>query len=269
MALHDGIVNIASAGFTALSGGRAKAHPMRPRLTALAGIAVMVLAGAITPARATSNYDYKHNEYVIIRDGMAPDKKFSIAAHGEGDGGNDNFHLYLMAEPAHSVIVPLDSINSDAILDTGPDAFHARWSPDSGHVAILFRSDRHILTMLLYEIRGGRPEMLAGPSLFSAVTRNMAESTEDYDLRTSVPDLTWLSATTFSLQERRLYNTSEPKLERALGAFAKHGEDSRTTTGDNNKPVKWYFVDFSAQGIGELVPGRKYRVKDLKPGQFD
>ncbi len=41
------------------------------------------------------------------------------------------------------------------------------------------------------------------------------------------------------------------------------------TTGDDNKPVKWYFIDFSAQATGELVPGRKYRVRDLKPGAFD
>jgi hypothetical protein len=244
MAWHDGIFNIA-----------------------FAGIAALVLAGA--PARATSNYDHKQDEYVIIRDGLAPDKRFSIASHGEGDVGNDNLHLYLMAEPAHTVIAPLDSISSDTILDTGPDAFHARWSPDSIHVAILFRTDRHILTMLLYEIRNRRAWMLAGPSLFSAVTKTKADSTDDYDLRTSATDLAWLSPTTFSLKERRLYKTDTPKLMRILGAFAKRGEEAGTTTGDDNKPVKWYFVDFSAQAIGELVPGRKYRVRDVKPGAFD
>ena len=53
------------------------------------------------------------------------------------------------------------SIDNDAILDTGPSAYHAVWSPDSRHVAMHFRSDRHVLTMLLYEIRGGRPQRLA------------------------------------------------------------------------------------------------------------
>lgn len=242
---------------------------MRRLLTALAGVVALVLADANAPAGATSGYEYQQDEYVIIQDGLSPNKQFSIASHGSGETGDQNFHLYLMAEPAHTIMAPLDSIESDSILDSGPGAFHARWSPDSRHVAILFRTDRHIVTMLLYEIRNRRPSMLGGPSLFSAVTKHMKESTDDYDLRTSVPDLTWLSPTTFALKERRLYNTATPKLARALGAFGKRGADSGTTTGDNNKPVNWYFVVFSAQAIGELVSGAKYRVRDLKPGSFD
>jgi len=28
-------------------------------------------------------------------------------------------------------------------------------------------------------------------------------------------------------------------------------------------------VDFSAQAVGELAPGYKYRILELKPGPFD
>jgi hypothetical protein len=56
----------------------------------------------------------------------------------------DDFHLYLMAEPAHKIIAKLEAIGTDAILDSAPDAFHAEWSADSRHVAVLFRSDRHV-----------------------------------------------------------------------------------------------------------------------------
>ena len=76
-----------------------------------------------------------------------------------------------MAEPAHKPIAALASIDNDAILDTGPSAYHAAWSPDSRHVAMHFRSARHVLTMLLYEIRSGRPYLLDTPSLFGAATK--------------------------------------------------------------------------------------------------
>jgi hypothetical protein len=29
------------------------------------------------------------------------------------------------------------------------------------------------------------------------------------------------------------------------------------------------FVDFSAEAVGEFLPGSKYRILDLKPGRFD
>ena len=117
---------------------------------------IVALLGTSAPAHATTVYDYKVNEYVIVDHGRAPNGKLSIAAHGEGQFGSDNFHLYLIAEPAHSPIVTLPSINSSVILDSGPSAFYARWSPDSGHIAIMFRTARHVAVMLLYEIRDGR-----------------------------------------------------------------------------------------------------------------
>ncbi len=231
---------------------------------------IVALLGTSAPVHATAVYDYKINEYVVVDHGRAPNGKLSIAAHGEGQFGSDNFHLYLMAEPAHTPIVTLPSIDLSVILDSGPRAFYARWSPDSGHIAILFRADRHVAVMLLYEIRGGHPHQMDGPTLFGAVTKAALVSTDDYDLRTSVTQITWLSPTTFQVTERRLFNSSTPELARRLGAFGRReAKPHETTIGDNNVKYDWYFVDFSARAIGEVIAGGRYRVRNLQPGSFE
>ena len=53
------------------------------------------------PVTATDNYCYKADEYAIISGGRSPDGHWSIAAHGDGPAGYDNFDIYLMREPAH------------------------------------------------------------------------------------------------------------------------------------------------------------------------
>jgi hypothetical protein len=123
----------------------------RPVL-AVAAAASMMLAGLVATARATATHAYNKNEYLVIVDGAAPNKHLSIASHGGGELGDSGFHLYLMAEPAHAKLAKLARIGPDDVLDTAPDAFHAQWSADSRHVAILFRSERHILALRLYEV---------------------------------------------------------------------------------------------------------------------
>jgi len=228
-----------------------------------------LLSGAAAPALATAVYEYKPGEYVIVDQGQAPSNKLSIAAHGEGDMGEDNFHLYLMAEPAHRVIAPLDSIDSNAIFDSGPTAFHARWSPDSGHVAIIFRTDRHDLTMQLYEIGLDRARSRGGPTLLQAVNKKLnAAKDENYRLVANETELSWLSATQFMLTKHTLFQAKSPELARALGAFAKQTADGHPQLDDNGKPIWPYFVEFSGQATGEFAPDGDYRLKELKPGTF-
>src|ERR1700757_2785968 len=126
---------------------------MHPR-TILIVLATFLALGA-TPARATDEHTYGKDEYGIIRDGLSPDKKMSLAAHGDGEGGNENFHVWLMSEPLHRRLVRLDDIGSDNNLDTGPNAYRAVWAPDSRHAAVNFRSDRHVLELNLYAIENG------------------------------------------------------------------------------------------------------------------
>src|SRR5258707_15537641 len=88
----------------------------------LSALVTSLLAFAVAPAGATNEHEYAKGEYAIIRDGLAPNKALSLAAHGDGDGGRENFHVWLMAEPAHRRIVALDDINHSNNLDTGPNA---------------------------------------------------------------------------------------------------------------------------------------------------
>ena len=67
---------------------------------------------------------------------LAPDKKISLASHGEGELGDGDFHIWLMSEPEHRKVTALADINADNNLDTAPDAYHAFWSEDARYVAI-------------------------------------------------------------------------------------------------------------------------------------
>ncbi len=86
--------------------------------------------------------------------------KYSIASHGEGDDGYDNFHIYLM-DGAGKKIGPLEEIKDT--LDTGADAFYAQWSKDSSQVSIRYRVDRNVADMVTYRIANGRAYLTAGP----------------------------------------------------------------------------------------------------------
>jgi hypothetical protein len=96
---------------------------------------------------ATSNYNYIPGEYIVIVDGRSPDGRYAIASHGDGEDGYDNFHLYLMDAMTGKKIGPLEEIKDT--LDTGADAFYAKWSADSGQVSITYRVDRHVAVMVL------------------------------------------------------------------------------------------------------------------------
>lgn len=155
----------------------------RPLCLVLGAMLLLVTA----PVRATDSHDYARNEYAIIRDGLAPDRKISLASHGEGEGGVANFHVWLMAEPAHRKIAPLDDLGSDNNLDTGPGAYRAAWSKDSRRVAITFRSNRHVVELNLYSIENRGARLIAGPSLFREVTGRDVDPQED--MRLSVPEI--------------------------------------------------------------------------------
>lgn len=112
-------------------------------------------------AFATSNYEYKPDEYVVIADGKSPNGDYSIAAHGGGELGYDNFHLYLMDAKTGKKIGPLEEVKDT--LDTGAEAFSAKWSADSKEVAISYRVDRHEMVTIRYRIENRRAHRLSGP----------------------------------------------------------------------------------------------------------
>lgn len=114
-------------------------------------------------ALATSNYIFKKDEYVTIKKGRSPDSVYSIAAHGEGQMGEENFHIYLMDGKTGKKIGPLSEITETSWQDTAPTAYHALWSADSKTVTISYRSDRSVISAVTYKIEKRRATKLKGP----------------------------------------------------------------------------------------------------------
>lgn len=223
---------------------------------------LLVLAATVTlataPARATDSHDYAKGEYAIIRDGLAPDSRTSLASHADpddavrGDAGN-HFHVWLMAEPAHRRLAALPDIGSDNNLDTGPDAYRAHWSADSRHVAVGFRSDRHQVQLNLYRIDGRRAHLVAGPSLFKEVTSR--EVGGDDHLAESVAGIEWRGLARFVLREHHVFLTSDAGFLRRLGGYGRVTDKT-----DDNRLL----VDFYAEADCVLLPGDRYRIVDLR-----
>jgi hypothetical protein len=227
-------------------------------------LGTLVLAGVTVTAQATSNYDYKPDEYVIIAGGSAPDQRLSLAAHGSADLGY-GFHVYLMAEPAHKIIVALPGIDDHSILDTAADAYHAAWSPDSRHVALHFRTDRHVETMLLYGLGERRPHLVDVPMLFQVATK-LPDDSDAFEIRTDLTELSWQDATTFTVTERRVIAIKAPGLAQKLGAYGKPFDDGNGA-GIANPPAR-HFMSFAAVATGKLGPNG-VRIVGIKPGPFD
>ena len=121
-----------------------------------------ILLLPITAALATSNYEYGPHEYVTIANGISPDGKYAITAHGSGEEGYDNFHLFLTDALSGKNIGPLEEVADT--LDTGAGAFAAKWSKDSQQVIIIYRVDRHApLKAVSYEVADRRAHLIKGP----------------------------------------------------------------------------------------------------------
>jgi hypothetical protein len=223
-----------------------------------------LMLGVTVPAQATSNYDYKPDEYVIVGGGSAPDQHLSLSAHGSEDLGY-GFHVYLMAEPAHKIIVALPGIDDHSILDTAADAYHAAWAPDSRHVALHFRTDRHVETMLLYGLGERRPHLVDVPMLFQIATK-LPDASDAFEIRTDLTELTWQDATTFTVTERRVVEVKAPGLAQKLGAYGQPFDDGNGAEAAN-QPAR-HFMSFAAVATGKLGPNG-VRIAAIKPGQFD
>ena len=220
----------------------------------------LLLAGnLVAPARATSFHTYGKDDYARVGDGMAPNKKYSIAAHGHGEDGDEDFHLYLMEEPGHRKIGPLEEIKS--ILDTAPEAFQAKWSANSRFVALLHRADRHLIELHLYRIENGRAYPITGPSLISAASGFDVETSKSVLLRAKSLELTWLGSGRFQLKEEGTL-TAPPDIALPLGKFG----TAKDTSGPNDAPAPSQVIEYKLVGECEIVDGEKFKVIGVKPG---
>ncbi len=119
-------------------------------------LTILGLTSALTAlASATDNYEYGSDEYVTIMKGVSPDGKLAITAHGDGEYGYDNFHLYLTDAHNGEKIGPLEEIVK--ILDTGDGSYVAKWSKDSSTVTLVWRWSRHApFLSITYRIKARR-----------------------------------------------------------------------------------------------------------------
>lgn len=224
-------------------------------------LSILAVLLALGSAHATDEHDYASGEYAIIRDGLAPDARMSLASHADpesdGHGVGHNFHVWLMAEPMHRRLARLPDIGPEALLDSGPHAYRAMWAPDSRHVAVNFRSDRHVLELNLYAIENRRARLISGPTLFRDVTGRNVGPDENFGQR--VAWITWTDQRHFLLHEHHLFQASDPGALRKLGSYGK-----ATGKLDDGRLM----VEFSAEADCVLVSGHRYRIVDLRVGKF-
>ena len=129
-----------------------------PRLFLFGSILLLPVVSAF----ATWNYEYGRDEYVTVAKGLSPDGKIAITAHGSGELGDENFHLYLTDAATGKKIGKLEEITE--FLDTAGPAFLAQWASDGRQVTIVWRVDRHEpLKAVSYRISGRRAEKIKGP----------------------------------------------------------------------------------------------------------
>jgi hypothetical protein len=225
-----------------------------------------------SPAAATSTYDYKKNEYVVVDGGLAPNHKLSVAAHGEGEGGAENFHLHLMAEPAHRKLATL-GIGPGNSFDSGPDSYIARWSPDSRYVALTWRVGRHELGLMIYAVgqrreKSIRARLVRGPGdVLLVVVKDKAAREAADDQRSRGIEVIWQSPTHFLLRERRVYKVQDDQLQNALAGYGRR--EPEPAKGESNAVLgAGAFVDFAVDAQCE-VKGDQYRIVGVKPGAFE
>jgi hypothetical protein len=226
-------------------------------------------------ALATATYDYKPGEFLVIKGGKSPDKKFSIVA-GENKAGE--FGVYLMDAQTKRLLAPLQEVATD--LDSGPNAYKAHWSPNSKHVGITSRQDRHWAVNVIYRIENRRAHVVETPQLmchavpdFCRLQKELGGAVtldrEDYyDTPWKVRQnesyseiMKWISPTRFVVSEESQWQVKGRNPAAALGNYGQVEKLKEET----DEGAALYHVWFDAEGECELLPGDKARVVNTHP----
>jgi hypothetical protein len=244
----------------------------RSRLRAAVALSLVFVAYA----GATATYDYKPGEFLVIDGGTSPDKKFSIVT-GENKAGD--FGVYLRDAQTKKLIGQLEEVATG--LDSAPDAYHAHWAPDSKHVGITSRADRHWADNAIYRIENRRAYPVETPELlchavpqFCQLTKELGgalTSDEIYaDYGTPKPwkarqnsnysaIVKWISPTRFLAREESQWQIRERDPSATLGQYGQAEKD------EQGGSVALYHVWFDAEGECELLPNDKTRVINTHP----
>jgi hypothetical protein len=230
---------------------------IRSRLRA----AVALSLAFVAHAGATASYDYKPGEFLVIDGGTSPDKKLSIVS-GENKAGE--FGVYLRDAQTKKLIGQLEEVATG--LDSAPDAYHAHWAPDSKHVGITSRADRHWADNAIYRIENRRAYPVKTPELlchavpeFCQLTKELGGAlTEDQIYAEDTVGkpwkarqnssysgiVKWISPTRFVVKDR------DP-----TATLGQYGEAEKEDESDESAAL--YHVSFDAEGECELLPADK------------
>ena len=136
--------------------------------------AVALSLAFVAHAGATATYDYKPGQFLVIEGGASPYKKFSIVT-GENKVGE--FGAYLRDAHTKKLIGQLEEVATG--LDSAPDAYHAHWAPDSKHVGITSRADRHWADNAIYRIENRRAYPVKTPELLCHAVPEFCQLTKE------------------------------------------------------------------------------------------
>ena len=246
----------------------------------------------VTADAAQMDYTYKPGEFLVIKAGESPDKKFCIVA-GKNEAGE--FGVYLMDRQTKKVLGELKEVETS--WDTAPEAYGARWSPDSKHVGITSRGDRRWVINVIYRIDNQRAFLVETPKLlchavpdFCGLMKELGgalmlfypsseQQRQSYEMHTNddvdVPwkvrqmsshswIVKWTSPTRFTVGEEADFQVKDRDPAASLGKygevekFARKIDDPVHPEDLGNNDL--YQVSFEAEGECELLPGDKSRV---------
>ena len=237
----------------------------------LPGVILLALA-AVEKTPATASYDYKPGEFLVIDGGKSPDKKFAIVS---GHNKTDEFGVYLQDAQAKKLIRKLEEVATG--LDNAPEGFRAHWSPDSKHVGISSREDRHLLRNIIYRIEDRRASVVETPALMCQAAPDFCRLQQElggglklddgnyYDAQWKVRQnedaseiVKWISPTRFIISEESQWQIKDRDPTSALGQY---GEVEKP---ESDEPGI-YHVWFKAEGECELLPEDKSGVISTRP----
>ena len=241
------------------------------------GGAILGLIGFATVAKisATATYDYKPGQFLVIDGGKSADKQFAIVS---GEDKSGNFGVQLMGAKTKKLIRPLEEVATD--LDSAPDAYRAHWSPDSKHVGISSREDRHLLRNVIYRIESRRAYLVETPQLLCHAVPDFCQLQKElsgalkldgenyYDAPWKVRQnedaseiIKWISPTRFIVSEESQWQVKERDPTAAIGQYG----DVEELEHETGEAGVLYHVWFNAEGECELLPGNKSRVISTHP----
>jgi len=235
--------------------------------------AAVLSIGTATRSNATAEYDYKPGEYLVATDGLSPDKQFAIVC------GDNKFSVYLMDAKTRELLGELEEVAKG--LDTAPEAYRVHWSPDSKHVGICSRCERHYAENVIYRIENRQAHIVDTPELRCHAAPDFCQLedklTKEADVEKHGVETDaiwkiqqnaggseikkWLSPTRFIVFEDSEFKVKQDDPSAALGKYAK----VEKIKPNDDSGVDVYRISFKAEGECELVPGDKSRVISTHP----